>query len=153
MSPFDFIRDQINESVPFANHCGVEVICLNRGEGAARLSDDPITHNHVNTHHAGALFTLGEAASGAAMAGTFAPVLLSSRAVVSDARISFKRPAMGEIHSIAKLSEDADVLLNKLQTDSEVSFQITVAIIDTEDTVAAKMEVDWHIRKSAHQSS
>lgn len=42
--------------------------------------------------HAGVMLTLGKAASGAAMAGALAPVILDPRAVAASAQIAFATP-------------------------------------------------------------
>lgn len=46
------------------------------GKASAQLAQRDDTTNHIKTQHAGAIFTLGEAASGAAMAATLAVVIL-----------------------------------------------------------------------------
>ena len=49
--------------LPFTKRIGV----LAEESGHLALADDPTLQNHIGTVHAGALFTLGEAASGVAV--------------------------------------------------------------------------------------
>lgn len=79
MNPYDLIREQLGKAVPFANHVGVELIEVGDGIGVAALDQRPETSNHIQTQHAGAMFTLGEAASGAALAGAFGPMIFQAR--------------------------------------------------------------------------
>ena len=57
-------------ALPFNRHVGVEV-----GDDAYALGDFPHLKNHVGTMHAGALFTLGEGASGVAVLSALSGVL------------------------------------------------------------------------------
>ncbi len=60
----EIIRDQLNRSVPFASHTGIAIDEIRDGEAIASLEQSDVTINHIGTQHAGALFTLGQAASG-----------------------------------------------------------------------------------------
>ena len=83
MTPFDAIKAQLSAIVPFASYVGVALGEIGEGEATATLEQSHNTSNHIATMHAGALFTLAEAASGAAMAGRRRLLLqtLSSTAV------------------------------------------------------------------------
>ena len=79
------IRQHMAGSVPFATYTGVELTELNGERGVATLAKRGEVENHIQSMHAGAMFTLGEAASGAAMGGLLADaitVLRTSRRVV-----------------------------------------------------------------------
>ena len=66
------IKAGLNGAVPFAGHVGVQITELEPGACSVRLPDRPDIRNHVGSQHAGALFSAGEAASGAAFVGAFA---------------------------------------------------------------------------------
>jgi len=76
---YDLIRQQLGKTVPFARHAGVEIEKIGKGYSVVHLPFRPEGLNHIGTQHAAALFALGETASGAAMAGAFAPILLEVR--------------------------------------------------------------------------
>ena len=92
---FEAIRARLTAGVPFAAHCGVSLDKLDRGSATATLPFRKAGLNHIGTQHAGALFAVGEAASGAAMAGLFADVLGRVRPVAGEATIRYLKPAKG----------------------------------------------------------
>jgi len=147
MSPYNLIREQVGKTVPFARHAGVKIIRVGDGEGEAQLEQTETSINHIGSQHAGALFTLGEAASGAAMAGAFVSVLMSIRPVASDAQITYKKVAKGTISALGKLSRPGSDLLSKLEQKGRVVFEVTVELKDTADDLVAAMSVEWHVKR------
>lgn len=145
MSQYDAIRRLLSSTVPFAAHAGVELVCVGDGTGEAVLAEQPFTLNHVATQHAGALFTLGEAASGAAMAGGFMPVLAKVRPVAATANIQYLKVARGMIRAHAKIGEATEVLRRRLEEVGKVQFPIEISMTDQAGTKVATMQVDWHV--------
>ena len=148
MTPYDMIRDQISKSVPFARHAGVVITSLADGQGKGRLEQTDTSINHIGSQHAGALFTLGEAASGAALAGAFASVLFSVRAVAGRADIAFTKVAKGRISATASTSEPGCDLLAVLQAEGRVAFDVAVSMTDEAGDEVAQMTVAWHVKKT-----
>lgn len=146
---FDKIKAQLSQTVPFAKHVGVEVLTVARGNATARLPERPEVKNHVGTQHAAALFALGETASGAAMAGALAPIILDVRPVASEARITFMRPAKGDIEARAKINDDADTLVERIQADGKTRFNVEVAFHDMAGVQVGALTVEWHVSKKA----
>lgn len=143
----DMILAHLSQAVPFAAHVGVELVEMGDGEAKARLAERPEGLNHIATHHAGALFTLAEAASGAAMAGAFAPVLMGVRPVAAAAKIDYRRPAKGLITANAKTGQDGAALLSDLEANGKVRFGVHVTLQDEAGQEVAVMDVDWHVSK------
>lgn len=141
----DFILAQLRQAVPFAKHTGVELLSMGDGSGVAQLEERPHGLNHIATHHAGALFTLAEAASGCAMAGAFAPVLMSVRPVAANANISYRRPARGLITATAQVDTKPEDLLAVLKETGKVQFKVSVVLHNTAQEEVASMNVDWHV--------
>ncbi|MEZ5893696.1 MAG: DUF4442 domain-containing protein [Parvularculaceae bacterium] len=148
MSPYEMIRAQLGSAVPFARHAGVELVALTEGEGKAVLKQTDVSINHIGSQHAGALFTLGEAASGAAMAGAFAPVILIVRPVAASATINYRKIAKGTITAIAKTSRPGADLRAALDADGKVSFDVDVELADEQERPVADMKVVWHVSKA-----
>jgi acyl-coenzyme A thioesterase PaaI-like protein len=69
---YEAVRQGLEQAIPFNRHVGLDVAEVGEGRGVVRLPDDERLHNHVGSQHAGALFSAGEAASGAAFVGAFA---------------------------------------------------------------------------------
>jgi len=149
MTPFDMIKEQLGAVVPFQNHVGVRLLDLSDGTASATLEQSKETSNHIQTQHAGAMFTLGEAASGAAMAGAMAPVIMTVRPVAKDARIAYVKIAKGTLTAHAKTSAPSADLLAELKSVGKVAFEVTIDIRDAEDDTVAEMAVTWHLSQRA----
>ena len=63
--------------------------------------------NHVQSQHAGALFTAGEAASGGAFVGGFAERMAEITPLAEKAEIQYRKVARGDITARATLSADS----------------------------------------------
>ncbi len=142
---YDLIRQQMSKSVPFARHAGVEIESVDKGRASATLPFRPEGLNHIGTQHAAALFALGEAASGAAMAGAFLPILLEIRPVAAQAAIKFLAVAKGPVRAEAVVSGDADALVRAAKTDGKVQFPVVVTLTGEDQTKVCEMTVDWHV--------
>ncbi len=148
-SPYDMIRTHLSSAVPFANTVGVVLGEISDSSASATLEQRPETSNHIKSQHAGAMFTLGEAASGAALAGALAPVILQSRPVAKDAKISFVKIAKGTLTAQAKTSRPGADILAELQEVGKVVFDIHVDITDTQGDTVATMTLAWHVKSLA----
>jgi uncharacterized protein (TIGR00369 family) len=142
------IKQQMTSTVPFAAHNGVNIVEISDGEAIAKISQTPNSINHIGSQHAGALFTLGETASGCAMAGTFAEHILSIRPLAVDARIKYTKIAKGSIKARATVGADTNALRATLLAEGKISFNIDVAMTDEANRIVSEMTVNWHIRKS-----
>jgi len=143
---YEQIKKQAIEAVPFARHVGVVAVEAGRGTGQARLVQRAEVSNHVGTVHAAALYALGEAASGIAMAGALAPLILAVRPVASEGGIRYLKPATGTITATARVREDADALVKALDSEGKVRLNVEVSLADESGTVVSEMTVEWHAR-------
>lgn len=148
MSMFEMIRAQLAKAVPFAAHTGVELLEIGAGRAVARLVQRPEVGNHIGTLHAGALFTLGETASGGAMSGAFADRILSVRPVAAGARITYARPARGTLTATARVGTPSGDLLAALEAEGKVQFEVDVDFANEAGEAVAAMVVSWHVRKA-----
>jgi acyl-coenzyme A thioesterase PaaI-like protein len=139
------IRSQLDTAVPFATHVGVKLLEIGDGTARAELEQREDVSNHIKSMHAGAMFTLGEAASGAAMAGALAPVILDMRPVAATGAIAFKKIALGKLTAEAKTSRPGEELLQALEADGKVAFDVEVEIIDSAGDTVVSMTVNWHV--------
>lgn len=146
MDMFAVIKAQLGSGVPFAAHTGVTLLAVDDGGASAALEQSPHTSNHIGSQHAGALFTLAEAASGAAMAGAFASQLLSIRPVAAAAQIRYLRIAKGRITAHARVEGDPEALRAALTSTRTVQFPVRVTLQDETDTQVADMMVEWNVR-------
>ncbi|SDG00500.1 DUF4442 domain-containing protein [Sulfitobacter delicatus] len=145
MTPYDMIKSHLDTAVPFANHVGVKLLEIGDGTASAELVQRHETSNHIGTQHAGAMFTLGESASGAAMAGAIAPVIMDMRPVAAMGQIAFKRIAEGTLTAHAQTSRPGAELLIALQDEGKVAFDVTVDIRNEAGDTVVEMTMNWHV--------
>jgi acyl-coenzyme A thioesterase PaaI-like protein len=141
---YDAIRDGFGMAVPFVRHAGIQLTEVGCGVATAVLADTAELRNHVGTLHAGVLYTLGETASGAAIAGALAPILSEVRPLATAARIQYLKAARGEIIATATVAE-ADSLQARVASEGRVSVLVTVSLRDGKDVEVVRLEVDWTI--------
>lgn len=146
---FETLRAQLDASVPFARHVGVELVSIEPGRATARLPERAECTNHIASVHAGALFTLAEAASGAAVAGALAPVLMTVRPVTAKADIAYRKIARGALDAVAQVGTPADRILAMIEADGRCQFPVTVSIRDGAGDEVACVTVDWHVKRIA----
>jgi uncharacterized protein (TIGR00369 family) len=149
MTPYDMIKAHLGQAVPFANTVGVTLLDVGDGTASAQLEQSKATSNHIGTQHAGAMFTLAEQASGAALAGALATVILECRPVAKDAQISYVKIAKGTLTAHAKTSRaGADILAELLETGKTV-FAVDVDVQDANADTVVSMTINWHVTKPA----
>ena len=143
----DTVKELLGTAVPFAAHAGVTVTSVTDGMAMAELADERFTKNHIGTHHAGALFTAAEAASGAALAGAMANVLTEMRAVVRSSTISYRTPAEGVITATASTSKPGSTARAEYAADGRTTFDIDVSMTNAAGDEVASMTVAWLVSR------
>ena len=146
---FDAVRAGLEQAIPFNRHLGLEMVAVTDGSGSVRLPDDPNLLNHVGSQHAGALFAVAEAASGAAFVGAFVERMGTITPLVKSASIDYRRLAKGPILATGTLSDDKAALLERLDAHGSVEFSIQVSLRDADDRDVAAMTADWHVRQKS----
>lgn len=147
MDVYEAIKGQMGTMVPFAGHTGVVIEEVGPGSARTALEQRQETSNHIGSQHAGALFTLGEAASGAAMAGAFGDVFMEVRPVAARAEIAYLKVAKGKVAATARTGEPVDALRERLDADGKVQFPVRVSIADDAGNEVATMTVEWHVSR------
>jgi uncharacterized protein (TIGR00369 family) len=142
---YDRIKQQMMDTLPFVNLLGIRIDSIGAGTSEVSMPFDAKLANHLGTPHAGALFTLAETASGAAMAGGFADLILGLRPVAKESRIEYQKVAKGATRASGRVPGDIAALKAALQADGKVAFPVKVDVFDQEGTLAAQVEVDWYL--------
>lgn len=148
MDPFELIRAQMGQALPFIRHLGIEIVEVGAGRGITRITERDELRNHVGTHHAGVIFTLAEAASGAAMSGAFANYLLAIRPLASEATVRYLKLARGQLTATATVGEPVDEIMARYQADARVAFAINTEVSDEQGRSIAEMSVAWDVRRA-----
>ncbi|MFR9775832.1 DUF4442 domain-containing protein [Micromonospora sp. MS34] len=139
------------EAVPFARTLGIEFVeVAPEAEGGVRavvrLPDLPEHHNHVGGPHAGAMFTLGETASGAVVLAAFGPVLDRAVPLAVTATIGYKKVAMGPVRATARLGRAPAEVIAELDAGQRPEFPVEVEIGTEDGAVTSVLTVVWTLR-------
>lgn len=145
---YEPIRAGMAAAIPYNNHLGLDVAEIGDGASAVLLPGADNLKNHVGSQHAGALFSAGEAASGGAFIGAFAERLGEITPLARSASIEYTKIANGPITARGRLGEDKAALLERLDADGKVVFDVEVEMTDADGNVVATMTVGWHVRKN-----
>jgi len=142
---YERIKQQMMDTLPLVRTLGIRIDDIGNGTSTVSMPDDPKLHNHLGTPHAGALFTLAETASGAAMAGGFADLILGLRPVAKESRIQYQKVAHGATRAEGRVPGDVAALKAELKQQGKVAFPVEVDIFDAAGTLAAQVQVDWYL--------
>jgi hypothetical protein len=143
------LRAGLEQAVPFNGHLGLVVEEVALGRGVVTLPDDQALRNHLGSQHASALFAVGQAASGAALAAVFVEHLPRLELSPEGAEISYKKIPRGTITATGVLGADPATLLAELDRDGSVAFGIDVSLTDGAGETVADMTVRWLVRQEA----
>jgi uncharacterized protein (TIGR00369 family) len=146
MTDFDAIAAGMTQAVPFAGHLGIEIASIGEGEAVARLPERQELTNHVGSQHAGALFTVAEAASGAAFLGAFVERVAEVTPLARSAEITYEKIARGTIEARARLAVPAAEALATLDAEGRVVFPCEIELFDDSGQRVAAATVQWHVR-------
>jgi acyl-coenzyme A thioesterase PaaI-like protein len=146
VTDFDAIAKGMTQAVPFAGHLNLEITEVGPGHAVVRLPERPELTNHVGSQHAGALFTVAEAASGAAFVGAFAERLGEVTPLARSAEISYEKIAKGPIEARARLGMPKAEMLATLDAEGKVEFPCEIELVDGAGARVATATVGWHVR-------
>jgi uncharacterized protein (TIGR00369 family) len=138
------------ERMPYNALLGVRILEMAGGRALAALEARPEVGNHVGTMHAGAQFSLVEAASGAAVSSAFLDLLGRATPLAQGAELTYRRPAKGDVVAEATVSpEEVARVRADLETQRRSRFEVRVTVTDAQGTVATEATMRWYIRLNA----
>ncbi|MEV0561636.1 DUF4442 domain-containing protein [Dactylosporangium sp. NPDC050588] len=137
-------------AVPFARTVGIEITDV-RVDGddisaTATLPDEERLHNHVAGPHAGAIFTLGETASGAVVMAAFGEHLALGTPLAVRSDIAYRKLAAGPVQAVARLGRPVSEVLAELAAGERPEFPVTIEVTRADGAVTTEMTVVWTIR-------
>lgn len=140
------IKTSMPASVPLVATLKIEYLEVTETTAHLRLADQPALRNHVGGLHAGAMFTLGESASGAVVLGAFADLLERATPLAAGAEITYRRLALGAVDARATLTVDPALVRTELENGGLPKFEVTVALTDAQNALTAEMTVRWALK-------
>ena len=143
---FEAIKASLSAAVPMVRTLNLEYLELSEDRALLRMPDDPAFHNHFAGPHAGAMFTLGESASGAVVIAAFSDQMHRALPLAADGTITYKRPAMGPVLAEAKLGRPKADVIADLDAGQNARFPVGIELRTEDGTVTAEMTVTWALR-------
>lgn len=144
---FEGVKKGMPTLVPMVGTLNLEFLELDQTTAIVRLPDQKAYHNHIGGPHAGAMFTLGESASGALVLGNFADHLDKVVPLAVEANIAYKKVAMGPVIARATMTRTVDEILAELEAGSRPEFRVDIEISTEDETVTGTMYVVWTLKR------
>ncbi len=143
----DVVKSSFPTAVPMVGTLSLEWVDLTREAAALRLPDQRPYHNHIGGPHAGAMFTLGESASGALVLANFGDQLDRLVPLAVEAKIRYLKVAMGAVTATARINRplaeiDAEIAAGTKRPEFAVDIELT----DEAGTVTGQMTVLWTLK-------
>ncbi|PTM97062.1 acyl-coenzyme A thioesterase PaaI-like protein [Streptomyces sp. VMFN-G11Ma] len=140
------IGEMLAATVPMARTLKLEFLETTPEKAVVALPDQSEYHNHVGGPHAGAMFTLGESASGAIVLAAFGEQLARAVPLAVSAEIAYKKLAMGAVTATATLGRPAADVVAELDAGERPEFPVSIEIRRADDAVTGEMTVVWTLR-------
>jgi len=145
---FEAVEKGMPTLVPMVGTLNLEFQQLDERTAVMRLPDQQPYHNHIGGPHAGAMFTLGESASGALVLGNFADHLGAVTPLAVEANISYKKIAMGPVLATAVMTRSVAEILAEMEGGTRPEFRVDITIATEDGTVTGEMHVLWTLKRN-----
>ncbi|MFE0916164.1 DUF4442 domain-containing protein [Streptomyces nigra] len=140
------VGEMLAATVPMARTLNLEFVETTAERAVVVLPDQSAFHNHVGGPHAGAMFTLGESASGAIVLSAFGDQLARAVPLAVSAEIAYRKLAMGAVTATATLGRPASEVIAQLDAGERPEFPVTIEIRRGDGAVTGEMSVVWTLR-------
>jgi acyl-coenzyme A thioesterase PaaI-like protein len=140
------IGQRLAATVPMARTLNLEFLETTREKAVVALPDQADFHNHVGGPHAGAMFTLGETASGTVVLAAFGDQLSRAVPLAVSAEIAYKKLATGAVTATATLGRPAAEVVAQLDAGERPEFPVRIEIRRADGAVTGEMTVVWTLR-------
>lgn len=132
--------------VPMVGTLGFVVEEVTAQRAVMRFPDQQPYHNHLGGPHAGAMFTLGEAASGVLVLLEYGDRLEEVVPLAMGADIRYVAVAMGDVTATATTDAVAEDVLAQLAAGTRPEFDVDIVIATADGTVTGEMTVRWTLK-------
>lgn len=142
----DAVKASFPQAVPMVGTLALEFVELDTRKAVMLLPDQPAYHNHVAGPHAGAMFTLGESASGALVFVNFGDRMGEATPLAVEATIRYLKFAKGPVTATATLDRDPADIAAELDEGRRPEFAVEIAITTEDGTQTGAMTVLWTLK-------
>ena len=139
------IPAMLRQMVPFIDTVGLTIDEVLPGHATARLTSRREVHNHIGTVHAGALYTVGESASGAVVLGLFGDKMPGLFVALKGATVAHTKARAGDLLAHARIDGEATALRQRYETDGKLDFNVQVSF-EVEGVEVAHVTYTWAVR-------
>jgi uncharacterized protein (TIGR00369 family) len=125
---FNTVAVGMPQAVPMVKTLNIAFDDINPQRAVVRLPDQSEYHNHIGGLHAGAMFTLGETATGALVLGHFGDLLEVATPLAVEATIRYLKVAFGDVTAVATIDADPAALRAQVLAGERPEFTVEVEL-------------------------
>lgn len=140
------IGEMMAATVPMVRTLHLEFLETTPERAVVALPDQSEFHNHVGGPHAGAMFTLGESASGAIVLTAFGDQLSRAVPLTVSSEIAYRKLAKGRVTATAELGRPAAEIVAELDNGERPEFPVRITITREDGAVSGEMSIVWTLR-------
>src|ERR1044071_9850540 len=140
------VGELLAATVPMARTLNLEFLETTPEKAVVVLPDQSEYHNHVGGPQAGAMFTLGETASGTIVLAAFGEQLSRAVPLAVSAEIAYRKLAMGPVTATATLGRPAADVVAELDAGQRPEFPVSIELRRGDGAVTGEMTVLWTLR-------
>jgi acyl-coenzyme A thioesterase PaaI-like protein len=130
--------------IPFVQKVGIN----KNDDGYLQLQFNESVHNHLQSIHASAQFTLAETASGEILQIKFPELVGKVVPVLRDSQIKFRKPAVKSISAYPSISSDSvQKFKEQLLKKGRASISVNVEIKDSDEIVTSVGVFNWFVQQ------
>ncbi len=122
------LEQMLTAMVPFIGTTGLTIDAITPGAATATLPSRPEVHNHLGTAHAGAVYTLGESASGGAVLSIFADLMPGVFVALKEATVRHSKARAGDVTAKATVDGDPAEIRGRFDATGKVDFVVSVTM-------------------------
>ena len=142
----DTVKSSFPQVVPMIGTLALEFEDLQPQRAVMVLPDQAPYHNHVAGPHAGAMFTLGESASGALVFVNFGDRMGEATPLAVEATIRYLKFAKGRVTATATMDRDPADVIAELDDGKRPEFAVEIALTTDDGTQTGAMTVLWTLK-------
>jgi acyl-coenzyme A thioesterase PaaI-like protein len=129
--------------IPFAEKVGV----VRNSDGVLELPFNNSIHNHLQSIHACAQFTLAETSSGEMLQSLFPDLVDRAVPLLRDSTVKYKKQAQGTISAHPSVTNDSiSKFKEQFAKKRRASISISVEVKDQEGMLTCACEFNWFIQ-------
>lgn len=140
------VKTSFSQVVPMVGTLNLEFVELEPQRAVMVLPDQAPYHNHVAGPHAGAMFTLGESASGALVFVNFGDRMASATPLAVEATIRYLKFAKGRVTATATMDRDPADVIAELDAGQRPEFSVEIALTTDDGVQTGAMTVLWTLK-------